>query len=406
VSGCGDVGIIAVAPNDWRGQWVNRQQLLSRLGVRWPIVYSNGTWMSWDRGSDEWRHAHWRGAFTRDNGVWLDEPPRGLLRWPRVPALDRVAIEVQALRWRRQLARAGAKRRIGYVCHPAFVPYVDAMSADWIVYHAYDLFDHQPGWTDVLDSAERALLRRADLVLAPSQALADELMRRADRSVEVLLNAADVPRFLAAARSRLAPPPDLAAIPAPRVGYLGSLHPQIDWALIRTLAASRPSYQWVLIGPRQRERDLLANPDFVDLSRLPNVHLLGGKDHDAIADYTVHMDVNVMIYRSGDDSWTKVAYPLKLHEYLASGRPIVSMELPMLRSLSNVIRFARDPQDWLAALDDAIVRGGVGTETSRQAAAAAHSWDARVAQLESRLETMVSGAALSRNSPSVASTPH
>lgn len=380
-----DAGLVALAPNDWRGQWVNRQQLLSRLGVRWPIVYSTGAWLPWDRASDEWKRAPWTGEFVRENDVWVDTPPRALLRWPRMRGWDDAAVALQAGRWRRKLARAGAIRRIAYICHPAFVRYVAAIRPERVVYHAYDLFDHQPGWNDTLDAAERSLLKSADLVLAPSEALADELARKCGRPVQVLLNAADVPRFLGAARVRVAPPADLAGIPAPRIGYLGSLHPQLDWGLIRRLAAARPAHHWVLIGPRQRERDLAANPDFVALSELPNVHFLGSKDRDAIPDYTVNMDVNVMVYRSSEDSWTRVAYPLKLHEYLASGRPIVSMELPMLRRLDHVIRFAHDTGDWLAALDDAVEHGGVGDPAKRQAASATHNWDARARELNEYL---------------------
>ena len=297
-----------------------------------------------------------------------------------------------ARRLRRQLAAADAYRRIAYMCHPIFLPYLEHLDAERVVYHAYDLFDCQPGWTAKLEAAERELLRRADLVLAPSQALADELAKKVDRPIHVLLNAADVPAFLAAARAPAADPTDLAAIARPRIGYVGSLHPQVDYQLLRAVAEQRPSYHWVLVGPRLRQEDYVGDPDFQALLGMSNVHMLGAKDHDEIPAYTVNMDVNVMIYRSTETSWTRVAYPLKLHEYLASGRPIVTMDLPMLRPLSHVIRFARGVDEWLAALDEAVHSGGTGTPALRQSAAAGHSWDARTGELEACLLQIIRSA--------------
>lgn len=375
-------GLIALAPNDWHGQWVNRQQLLSRLGGRWPIVYSTGGYFVWDRRDEAWRKAPPWGRFEHVDSVWVDDPPRWLLRWPRLAGWDELILGIQARRWRRKLAAAGAHRICAYVFHPAFLPFVCHIGAQRVVYHAYDLFDHQPGWNETLAAAEATLLEMADLVIVPSDALAEELCRKRARPIRVLLNAADVPSFLSAADARVCEPNDLAAISRPRVGYLGSLHPQIDYGLLRTLAERRPDHQWVLIGPRQREKDLVKDQDFVACTRLPNVHMLGAKGKDEIAIYTVAMDVNVMIYRSTDSSWTKVAYPLKLHEYLAAGRPVVSMNLPMLRPLANVIRFAHGVDDWLTALDEAIAGHGTGTKEMRQAAAQGHGWESRAEVLD------------------------
>ena len=397
-------GLIALAPNDWQGQWVNRQQLLSRLGRRWPVVYSTGAWTIWERGSKEWRRAPVGGRFSRLNDVWVDEPPRALMRWPRFGVWDRFLIRFQAWRLRHRLTAAGAGRRVAYICHPVFLPYLEHLDAERIVYHAYDLFDCQPGWNPELEAAERELLRRADLVLCPSQALAEELAKKVNRPIHVLLNAADVPTFLAAARAPAAEPADLSPIPHPRIGYVGSLHPQIDYSLVRALAERRPKHHWVLIGPRLREKDLLADPDFQALLRMSNVHLLDAKRHDEVPAYTVNMDVNVMIYKSTETSWTRVAYPLKLHEYLASGRPIVTMDLPMLRSLSHVIRFARGIDEWLAALDEALSSGGTGTPALRQSAAAEHSWDARCSELEACLLQVIRGRPRSPQSRTSVST--
>ena len=106
--------------------------------------------------------------------------------------------------------------------------------------------------------------------------------------------------------------------------------------------------------------------------------MLGERDRRDVPKILNGMDVNVMVYKESDASWTKVAYPLKLHEYLAIGRPIVSMPLPMLQSLGPVIRFASGLNDWLSAIDHAIGHGGQGSVKARKEATKGHSWDDRV----------------------------
>lgn len=381
-------GIIALAPNNWRGQWVNRQQLFSRIGLRVPVVYSNGAWFSWDRVEPEWRQSPRFRGFRYVDNVWVDDRPRWPVRWRRMPIVDSAVLNYYSTRLRNKLASCGVEQSITYVFHPFFLEYAKRLKSDYLVYHAYDLFDHQPGWNSELDEAERWLLEHADIVITPSQALADALAEKVARPIRVLLNAADVPEFLQAANDPGLEPPDLAVIPRPRIGYVGSLHPQIDYGLIRQLAIEKPEYHWVLVGPRQREKDLTSDPDWTACLKLANIHMLGEKTRQEVPKYTAQMDVNVMIYRDSDASWTKVAYPLKVHEYLASGRPVVSMDLPMLRPLDNVIRFAKGKGEWLNALEEAIHGGGRSTASLRQSMAQGHSWDNRVDCLASWLNEL------------------
>ena len=100
------MNIVALSPNAWDGQWVNRQQLLSRIGSSQRVIYSSGAFAVWDRGSDDWRASPFTGRFVRQDNVWLDRPPQWLLRWPRVGAVDRLALAAAARRWRRQLDRS------------------------------------------------------------------------------------------------------------------------------------------------------------------------------------------------------------------------------------------------------------------------------------------------------------
>ncbi|MEO7387604.1 MAG: hypothetical protein ABIX37_11760, partial [Gammaproteobacteria bacterium] len=121
--------VLALAPNPWDGQWMNRQQILSRLGRHHAVVYSNGPWRVWDRSRDEFRACPWLGGFAERDGVLVDRPARILLSWPG-RAVDRVVQHGVQRRWHRQLARMGTGPVVLYLFHPSFVRSVDGLPHD------------------------------------------------------------------------------------------------------------------------------------------------------------------------------------------------------------------------------------------------------------------------------------
>lgn len=388
--------IFAFAPNAWGGPWMNRQQILSRLARRgWRVTYSTGPLSMWDRGSDDWHAAPWRTSFERHDGVDVGLAGKSLPRWPRLPPYDRIVTRRHASALLRQ-ARCAPSNAIAYVFHPALHELAAAMNCRWTVYHAYDLFALQPGWSDALETAQRALLRRADLVVASSPSVARTLREAGGDRVLVLPNGADAQAFAAGALSPC--PADLAAIPHPRIGYIGHLNRKVDFAMIAAVATARPEWHWVLLGPvPDRGSAAPANDartaDALRACRnLVNVHFLGGKPHTALPAYAAHMDVHTICYRA-DQGWWNAAAPLKLHEYLATGRAVVSVDLPDIRMFSDVVRFVRGAEEWPAAIAAALADRSPQSAERRRRVARANSWDNRVDLLEQRLGAMIARSA-------------
>jgi hypothetical protein len=88
------------------------------------------------------------------------------------------------------------------------------------------------------------------------------------------------------------------------------------------------------------------------------------------------LDVALMCYRPG--TWMDSAYPLKLHEYLASGPPVVSSDLPSVRPFAGVVAIARNADEWHALICGALRDGTPGTPAGRRSVAAANTWEQRV----------------------------
>lgn len=378
--------VLAFAPNAWHSSWMNRQQILSRLAKRHQILYSNGPWSVWDRHQPEFRDSGWGGDFERADGVWLDRSPKLLLGWPTRPAWDLITIPIAVARWRRQLAKMGTGPVVVYVFHPMFLQYVEQVHADLVVYSPYDLFSKMPDWSDEKEAEEQRLLDLCGLVITSSEPTRSALQQKTAKPVFCVPNGADASLFEAG--SALPPPADVAAIPRPRIGYVGSLNRKVDFPLILSIANSEPSWQFVFIGP---------NGNFDDVTReameqcrqLPNVHFLAARPFEDLPMCMGGLDVAMLCYRR--DTWMEFGYPLKLHEYLAAGLPVVSTPLESIRDCHAWIETADDEQSWRAAIARALNGHGRSTAEVRRAVARLNTWDARVEIIDDILTAAIDG---------------
>jgi hypothetical protein len=274
---------------------------------------------------------------------------------------------------RGQVARADEKI-IALLFDPQFYPYVRYLEPCDVVYYAYDDLSRQSGWTKEKAALQRSLLSRAKMVSASSEMIAQSLVHH---DVRILENGADVEAFFRAANRD--EPQDIVNIPHPRIGYVGALNRKVDFPLIATIARSRPAWHWVLVG-RVEGRDLESEPELAAAFRacqsMANVHFLGQKHRSEIPAYVGHMDVNTMCYRHGAKGWWTSGSPLKLHEYLCSGQPVVSAPLPAVRKFSDILEIAGAPEEWLEALSRLLVAPDA-RDAERIAVALQNSWDKR-----------------------------
>jgi glycosyltransferase involved in cell wall biosynthesis len=379
--------IIAFGGNSWDPYWQTRQHVLSRLASRgWPVVYSIGSFFVWDRFGEAWSGARWRDRWEVLDGVRVYWPGRWQMRWPRVPAWDRWVVRHHVDAMRQIAALEPNVRPIVYLFRPTFLPYAAALGACTTVYHADDNFSLMARGSGETVAAQAALLERSDLVVASSRRVAQALGQRED--VRVLPNGADVAAFASAAEPPC--PDDLAKVPRPRVAYVGFLNEKVDFPLVYSIATAQPAWHWVFVGPEVGDRHLSERnrTNRAWCRALPNVHFLGKKPHTDVHAYMRHADVNVMCYRAEPGGWWTDIYPLKLHEYLAVGKPVVSSAIDSVREFAEVVAIAESADDWITLLRDAIERGGVGTRGQRQLIANLNSWDSRINTLEAWLREL------------------
>jgi GT2 family glycosyltransferase len=234
----------------------------------------------------------------------------------------------------------------------------------------YDCMDDWSGFPKIgkpLLQSERKLLAGADLVTASSESLRRTLQERG-AAAELIRNAADLEHFEISVSSSL-----LAGIEKPIVGYLGAIAEWFDVELVRSAAAARPEYEFVLVGG-------VFDIDVGGLERLENVQLLGEKPYALMPHYLRRFDVAIIPFRSGP--LTESTDPVKFYEYFVQGKPVVTTGLPELERFAGHYYPAADVVEFVVHLDRAIAEDDDRLREDRKRIARENSWDTRVTQFE------------------------
>jgi glycosyltransferase involved in cell wall biosynthesis len=293
---------------------------------------------------------------------------------PGVPGVDRLNAGLLTASIRYFARRAGLTRPILWTFLPNTIGLVGKLGESRVIYHCVDEYSAFAGVPrEALRRMEEELVRRADLVLASSETLAEE-RRQWNSRTHFVSHGVDVTHFARALDPGGPRPTDAADFAGPVIGFFGLIAEWIDLELIAEVARQRPAWTVVLIGK--------ANVDTSALRALPNVRLLGQKPYDMLPDYCRAFDVGIIPFRI--DTLTVRANPLKLREYLAAGLPVVSSDLPEVRKYAGLVRLATGRDAFIAAIEAALAEPRHGA--ARAAEMMPESWEARVEQISDLIE--------------------
>jgi glycosyltransferase involved in cell wall biosynthesis len=370
-----DVGILAITLDGWSERYTSRHQVLLRLDRYFQV--------SWVQPPHEWRDT-WRA--WRERRVATTPPPpivRPAELWlPRFYSpswLARATMRARIARARDALASRGCRRFVTYIWNPAMAAELHAVPYDLSLYHIIDEYSYAESERPI-DEVESKLIAAVDQVIIHSPALMEKKGRINPHTVWIP-NGVDFRAF----STPVPEPADLAAIPRPRIGYCGAIKKQIDWALLDRLSTRHPEWSWVFIGQRRHEDEIAARLNAMDAKA--NVHFLGEKTSHDLARYPQHFDVCTMPYV--DNAYTRYIYPLKLHEYLAAGRPTVATPIKTLEGFTHVVSLAATEDEWSAALSRALEQEARSPEAvhARQAVASQYDWDALVERIANVIDS-------------------
>jgi teichuronic acid biosynthesis glycosyltransferase TuaH len=276
--------------------------------------------------------------------------------------------------------------------YPHYLYLRDQLQPDVSIYYNIDDYAlYWPKQAERIHELERELVRSSDWTVCVARIRAEELKaavpEAADRIHHIPWGS---PTPFLAANPLVRPadgPEDIAHLPRPLLGYIGSLEDRVDWDLMATLSDEFPEASIVVVGqPRSRVNEPWWEACARFLAR-PNVHAIGFRPQGALPRYYQAFDVTLIPYLT-DHPFNVACSPTKIMDAMGSGRPIVATALPECRLHSQRFHVAEDAGAFLDAVRQIL---DLGSDDGRAAIRHAYAVANTCAGVGDRILELVDG---------------
>jgi UDP-galactopyranose mutase len=366
--------IVAFSHLRWNFVYQRPQHLLSRLAAKRPVFFIEEPEID-VAGPVRWERT--------------DPHPNVTVLRPRTPSRapgfhpDQIALLKPLMR---DLAiDLRDSNLLAWLYTPMALPLAEELEPGAMVYDCMDELSLFWAAPPELLAREAELLERADLVFTGGPSLYRAKQSR-HPNVHCFPSSVDAAHFHQARApangEQLGEAEDQSAIPHPRLGFYGVIDERLDLPLIDSLAAARPEWQIVLVGP-------VVKIDPATLPRRPNIHYFGQRTYADLPGYLAGWDVCLLPFAQNDS--TRFISPTKTLEYMAAERPIVSTPIADVAGpYGDIVYLGGTPEEFLAACDAALASDA--EERNRQATLmrkvlSGTSWDVTVTAMEDLLAT-------------------
>lgn len=254
-----------------------------------------------------------------------------------------------------------------------------------IIYHVVDEYlaygDMNLERRARLQSAEHQILKKVDLVIVVSKKLL-KTKSIFNKNTYVVPNGVDYASYDLALLSNEPLPADIARLPRPIIGYSGLISTRLDLSLLQHIASTNPEWSFVLIGAVD---DRGCKRELGRLRELNNVHFLGLKEVTQVPYYIKAFDVGIIPYMINEE--TENLSPLKLYDFMAAGKPIVTTDFPAAIEFKDIVYIADRKETFTHRIYEALCGKDDSLYVKRRHTASQNTWDHRVSQLSRLIES-------------------
>jgi glycosyltransferase involved in cell wall biosynthesis len=279
-----------------------------------------------------------------------------------------------------RLVQASLKLRhpVLLVFSPSFHEVIGHLGESGSIYYCIDeLKGYREVDTAMMDDMERDLLAKATCVVGCSRELVEK-KRPFNSHVYYVPHGVDWALFRTTLDGTQAIPDDIVRVPRPIIGFYGFISEDwIDFDLLNEMAAQHPEWSIVLIG--RTKLDLAA------VMQHDNIHFLGVRPFDQLPDYNRAFDVAIIPFVINE--LTESSNPLKLFEYLASGLPVVSVDIPEVARYSESVNVAHDHREFIRMTEQALTDNRQEDRYRRSDLVRNETWQNRLEMLSDIITT-------------------
>jgi glycosyltransferase involved in cell wall biosynthesis len=283
-----------------------------------------------------------------------------------VAAFNEHIVRWQARRFVRTRRRllAGRHCTIAYLPAPYIRTALDVLPTDFLV---ADLIDDVPAQVEddrlrhVYRESYRRVLPECDWIISTSQHVAETFRSYANRDIDVIRNGVRINDFASFENERPS-----------GVGYVGNINQTMNVDLVDHVTKQFPDTTFKFAGP--------VHPSMkskIDLLRTrPNIEFIGALAKSEVPNFLQQCRVLFSIKRN--DDITAGNDSMKIYEYLATGRPVVSTPVSPADRLSDVVYTAYDKKEFVEKLRQAFNEDNPDRMQRRLEVARENAWDKRI----------------------------
>lgn len=248
----------------------------------------------------------------------------------------------------------------------------------------YDCVDNYPAFPkhntlkkkEKITNTELYLTKKADIVFTTAPGIYQRL-NQTNKHTFYTPNVGDYEMFKDTKKHKYHLPSDLSSIPEPRIGFIGALDPyKFDFDLFKKIVSDHPKYSFIVIGPLGL-KDKDANWGSLEISKYPNVYYLGSRSYKEKIKYMAGFDVDIIPYVLNDYT-VGGCFPVKFHDSLAAGLPVVVTNLPAYEPFKDVCYISKSYEDFSKNIKFAVEEDGLIKVKERMKVAKENSWENKV----------------------------
>lgn len=388
---------IYFGPEKWDGLWRNRHQLMTRFAKNNRVLYIEPrmrlkklrTLMS--KGEIQWSsliNDYKRNRISKYNkNLYIYHSPIFAPVSDRFP-LNKVTVFFWKTILKKTLKRLGFTDPIIWFSRPSMVELLGGWNEKLIIYHVVDEYQaysmNRVVKKSTMSEFERRMLAKADLVIVVSPKLFEN-KKAFNNETYLVPNAVDYKIYSKAMDSNTTPPDEMLRLTRPIIGYSGLVAGKLDFKLLNLLSRIKSNWSIVLIGTIDARH---CSEDIQKLKQAKNVYLLGNKDISQVPNYIKMFDVCLAPYRVNEHSHNMS--PLKIYDYLAAGKPIVTTDFPAARSFDKVIYVSESRKQFIQYVEQALAEHDPSLKLKRQKIASQNTWDDRIEQISQLIQSRLS----------------
>lgn len=231
--------------------------------------------------------------------------------------------------------------KILFLENPMAVGIIGKIEEDKFAFDAIDNWLYHPQMKKNYELIKRnyeLVEEKADIIFTVSESLKDLFSK--NKNVYWVPNGVDVTRFDKALTTKKKK--------YPTIGYMGKIQDRVNFELIEEILKTYTKNQFLVMGPiysQQKKAKAIENS-------YENITFLGDIHYDDLPQKMQEIDIAVIPHKV--DEFTKSMNPLKIYEYLAAGKQVITTDVAGIQELSNYVYIAKDDKEFIELIEKAI----------------------------------------------------